>query len=53
MKITQIIFLLSLGISNYKFINAEESELNIDLIRDKDKSLYIGYCISTINKDLT
>lgn len=35
-----------------KFINVEGLELKIDIIRDKDKSAYIGYCISTINKDL-
>ena len=35
-----------------KFINDEKLQVKIDLIKDKDKEIYIGYCISTINKDL-
>jgi len=35
-----------------KFINNEKLQVKIDLIKDKDKKVYIGYCISTINKDL-
>jgi len=35
-----------------KFINGEKVGLKVDLIKDKENVLYIGYCISTINKDL-
>jgi ribosomal protein S18 acetylase RimI-like enzyme len=35
-----------------KFINDNNLEVKIDLARDTEKNLYIGYCISTINKDL-
>ncbi|AGK96467.1 GNAT family N-acetyltransferase [Clostridium pasteurianum] len=35
-----------------KFINDKNLGVNIDLIKDKGKDLYIGYCISTSNKDL-
>lgn len=30
-----------------------DKEINIDLIKDKETGLYIGYCISTVSKDLT
>lgn len=35
-----------------KFINNNNIEVRVDLIKDKERELYIGYCISTINKDL-
>ena len=35
-----------------KFIKDSNLEVKIDLIKDTEKGLYIGYCISTINKDL-
>lgn len=35
-----------------KFINNNNLEVKIDLARDTEKNLYIGYCISTINKEL-
>lgn len=35
-----------------KFINNKDLEVKIDLIKDKEKDLYIGYCISTTNKNL-
>lgn len=35
-----------------KFIDEQNFEVNIDLIKDCEKELYIGYCISTLNKEL-
>lgn len=35
-----------------KFIKDSNIQVKIDLIKDTKKDLYIGYCISTINKDL-
>lgn len=35
-----------------KFVKDKNLEVNMDLIKNKDTNLYIGYCISTINKDL-
>lgn len=35
-----------------KFINDNNIDIKVDLIKDIDKNLYIGYCISTINKEL-
>ncbi|MGL6108453.1 GNAT family N-acetyltransferase [Romboutsia sp.] len=35
-----------------KFINDDKMGVKVDLIKDLDKDLYIGYCISTINKEL-
>ena len=35
-----------------KFISGENLKVKIDLIKDKEKTIYIGYCISTIDKDL-
>ncbi len=35
-----------------KFIKDNDLEVKIDLIKDTEKGFYIGYCISTINKDL-
>ncbi|MGL5642506.1 MAG: GNAT family N-acetyltransferase, partial [Paraclostridium sp.] len=35
-----------------KFINDNNIDVKIDLIKDTERDLYIGYCISTINKDL-
>ena len=34
-----------------KFINDNNLDLKIDLVRDKEINAYIGYCISTVNKD--
>lgn len=36
-----------------KFIRSENLEIKVDLIKDKEKVMYIAYCISTINKELT
>lgn len=35
-----------------KFIKDSNMQVKIDLIKDIEKDIYIGYCISTINKDL-
>lgn len=35
-----------------KFIRSENLEIKVDLIKDKEKAMYIAYCISTINKKL-
>lgn len=35
-----------------KFISDYNLDVKIDLIKDVNKGLYIGYCISTINKEL-
>lgn len=35
-----------------KFISNDNVRVNIDLIKDMNTDLYIGYCISTIDKDL-
>lgn len=43
---------LTFEIRKNKFINDKNLRVKIDLIKDKEKDLYIGYCISTINKDL-
>lgn len=43
---------LTFEVRRNKFINDKNLEVNIDLIKDKEKNLYIGYCISTVNKDL-
>ena len=34
-----------------KFLKEEISSINIDLVKDQEKDLYVGYCISTVNKD--
>jgi ribosomal protein S18 acetylase RimI-like enzyme len=43
---------LKFEVRKNKFINDKNLEVKIDLIKDKDKAIYIGYCISTINKEL-
>ena len=43
---------LNFEVRKSKFVNDKTLEIKIDLIKDKSKDLYIGYCISTINKDL-
>lgn len=43
---------LNFEIRRNKFINDEKLEVKIDIIKDKENEIYIGYCISTINKDL-
>jgi ribosomal protein S18 acetylase RimI-like enzyme len=43
---------LKFEVRKNKFINDETLDVKIDLIKDKEKAVYIGYCISTINKDL-
>jgi ribosomal protein S18 acetylase RimI-like enzyme len=43
---------LKFEVRKNKFINDETLDVKIDLIKDKAKAVYIGYCISTINKDL-
>jgi ribosomal protein S18 acetylase RimI-like enzyme len=35
-----------------KFISDNNLEIMIDLIKDNEKNIYIGYCISTINKEM-
>lgn len=35
-----------------KFISDNNLEIMIDLIKDMEKNIYIGYCISTINKEM-
>jgi len=35
-----------------KFSRTENLEIKVDLIKDKEKAVYVGYCISTINKEL-
>lgn len=35
-----------------KFINDNNLKVKIDLIKDVEKDLNIGYCISTVNKEL-
>lgn len=35
-----------------KFINDNNVDIKVDLIKDMDRDLYIGYCVSTISKDL-
>lgn len=35
-----------------KFISDNNIDVKVDLIKDVDRDLYIGYCISTINKEL-
>jgi diamine N-acetyltransferase len=43
---------LKFEVRKNRFINDENLVVKIDLIKDKDKAEYIGYSISTINKDL-
>ncbi|KNF07515.1 acetyltransferase, GNAT family [Gottschalkia purinilytica] len=43
---------LNFEVRKNQFINDKNLKLKVDLIKDKEKDLYIGYCISTINKDL-
>ncbi len=43
---------LKFEVRKNKFINDENLKVKIDLIKDKEKAIYIGYCISTIDKDL-
>ena len=35
-----------------KLTNDESIIVNIDLIKDLEKDLYVGYCINTVNNDL-
>ena len=35
-----------------KFINDNNVDIKVDLIKDEEINSYIGYCISTINKEL-
>ncbi len=34
-----------------KFLNDENVDLKIDLVKDKETNIYIGYCISTVNRE--
>lgn len=43
---------LKFEVRKNKFINDETLNVKIDLIKDKEKDVFIGYCISSINKDL-
>lgn len=44
---------LNFEVRKSKFINDEDMQVKIDLIKDKEQKKFIGYCISTINLDLT
>lgn len=35
-----------------KFLSDNNLDILIDLIKDNDKNIYIGYCISTINREM-
>lgn len=43
---------LKFEVRKNKFVNDNNLEVKVDLIKDMDKDLYIGYCISTVNKEL-
>jgi ribosomal protein S18 acetylase RimI-like enzyme len=43
---------LTFEVRKNKFTNDKNLAVNIDLIKDKERDLYIGYCISTISNDL-
>jgi diamine N-acetyltransferase len=43
---------LKFNVRKNKFVNDDNLEVKIDLIKDVERDLYIGYCISTINKEL-
>ncbi|PRR78114.1 Protease synthase and sporulation negative regulatory protein PAI 1 [Clostridium liquoris] len=43
---------LKFQVRKNKFINDNNLEVKVDLIKDIEKDLYIGYCISTVNKEL-
>lgn len=43
---------LTFEVRKNKFINDKNLNVNIDLFKDNETNLYIGYCISTIDKDL-
>jgi diamine N-acetyltransferase len=43
---------LKFEVRKNKFIKDNNLVVKIDLINDVEKGLYIGYCISTINKEL-
>jgi ribosomal protein S18 acetylase RimI-like enzyme len=43
---------LTFDMRKNKFINDDTSKVRIDLIKDVDQDTYIGYCISTVNKEL-
>lgn len=44
---------LKFEVRKNKFIKSNNLQVKIDLIKDIEKDLYVGYCISTINEDLT
>ncbi|GAA0720049.1 GNAT family N-acetyltransferase [Clostridium malenominatum] len=43
---------LKFEIRKKKFVNDNSLEVKVDLIKDVERDLYIGYCISIINKEL-
>jgi ribosomal protein S18 acetylase RimI-like enzyme len=43
---------LKFEVRKNKFLSDNNSEVKVDLIKNIEKDLYIGYCISTVNKEL-
>lgn len=43
---------LTFDVRKNKFINDKTLKIKIDLIKDKEMNLYVGYCISTVNEEL-
>lgn len=43
---------LKFDVRKNKFINNSNLEVKVDLVKDIGKDLHIGYCISTVNKEL-
>ena len=43
---------LKFEVRKNKFVNNNNLKVKVDLIKDIDKDLYVGYCISTVNKEL-
>lgn len=43
---------LKFDVRKNKFVNDYNLEVKVDLIRDIENDLHVGYCISTINKEL-
>lgn len=44
---------LTFDVRKKKFINAKDTEIRVDLVKDTEKQKFIGYCISTVNGELT
>lgn len=43
---------LNFDVRKGKFVNDNNLEVKVDLIKDLETNAYIGYCISTVNKEL-